>query len=714
MKKFIVPNLFCIMLSSAVSALFAETYYFTGGQVGDSLNNTYTSWSTYNEALGDYEPATGPIPIDEIGGAETVLRRMESINYLIKNQMSGIDATNVYLKSIIYESNVFIGDSGGYDWVFYTNVGGGTCDMSVGNISVTADIGSGQNLRIRKRQADANLNLTLREGASVMAGGLCLGYKDKGEFLTKLTLGADSNGVVFNINGANASIQDPKIVIYANEIEGLGADQAYEKLINIEKGTLSFEKATQGDSPTPLSNQNADLSGTVINLGKAAYFNYGANGNSMSGWIKLGDVNVSGTTSDVYGTGLSNNDRSRMNFYTTATVGDTPGSAPVQVGTITLDSLDPSNDLSRLDFYTNANAYIEKIVSANNGGDNSFQGIALNGSSTGNVTITVGSIDIAVRRISMTTDVLVQNDFVSSYVNASDSTVATNVAITSGKTLTILGNIVPTGAMNFDIAATSGSVKVTVGGISGGANNYLNRLTTTYTSSNGVETLFVINGDFDSEFSGRIHDMGQNSSLDSMVGRNYFSIQKDGAGTQILRGDMYIRGTTTLNEGELYIRADARADWGLGQVVLNGGKFGAIGADADIGKILAKDLTWSNESVIAVDVAADGTCDLISLSGNFLKAEGDGDGLYTFEFNGTFAAGETMYKILSWAEDSEVNFSESDFAYTYGDSGRSAMEGHFVMQDNSLYFVAVPEPAEYAALFGALALGFAFLRRRRK
>ena len=711
MKRLIRPVHFGVLAFFAASALFGETYYFTGGQIGASFNTNYQYWSTFNEEFQAYEVATGPIPVDEVGGAETILRRMDTPECLVTNSMSGMDATSVYLKSIIYEASNNSSDSN-YDWVFYTDVAGGVCDMSVGNIVVNADIASGYMLRIRKRQADSGLNLTLREGAKVTAGGLSLGFTDPGEFLTSLTLGADSNGVVLDIDGTDAQVANPTVRIVSNEILGLSSEFSdTQKIINITKGTLEFVIGRSGSSPVALSAQNADLSGTVINMGLASRFYYGQTGSSMSGWIKLGDIVVSGTTTDTFGV-AGNNDRAQMYFYTTATEGSTPGSAPVQIGTITLDSGNPDNDLSRLDIYTTANAYIEKIVSANIGGANDFQGVALNSSAA----ITVGSMNLAVRRLTINAEVIVENDLSTFYTNSEDMSMSMGVAISDGSSFTVLGSVIPTGGVLFDLSRTQ-DVSVTIGGISGGDGNQMNRITTSYGSAGNVQTLLVINGDFDSEFSGRLHDMGEMSSLESMQGCNYLSIQKDGSGTQILRGVNYYRGTTTVNSGTLYIRADGatRTDdgWGIGQIILNGGKFGAIGASGNIGEIRATDLTWSNASRIAVDFAADGTCDLISLTGDFLKASGDAGGQYTFEFSGSFAAGETEYLIISWESDSTVDFSEGDFSYEYSGTANLS-DGHFVIKDDGLYFVAVPEPAEYAMIFGMLAIGFAFLKRRRK
>ncbi len=718
MKIFTVAAL-CVPLLISYNAS-AETYYFNRGQMSESLVKNYASWETYNEEFGVYEPATGPIPIDEIGGAETVLRRKDTLSSLQQGSMAGIDSSNVYVKSIIYEVNTDLGGASAQGWQFYTSVNGGTCDMSVGNVLVDADIEYGYNLSIRKRQADANFNLILREGAAAKSGELNLGTTGSGEFLTSLTFGADANGVAIDINGSDAQNTDPSVNIISNEIYGLSAEFSDSKSINITKGTLSFKRGVQGTSPSSLSAQNADLSGTVLNMGLASRFYYGtgtSESSVMDGWIRLGDVVVSGTVTDTWGV-AGNNDRAQMNFNTAATEGYAPGTAPVTVGTITLDSGDPENDLSRLDFSSNGDAYIEKLVSANIGGSNAWQGVSFNSSS--NSTITVGSMDIALRRMSVNTHVVVENDLVNFYYDRSDAhSIVSAVAIVSYGSLTVKGNLImrDNGSICFDAERPADtSVTVTVGGISGGDGSSANRITTSYNTRNNVETVLAINGDFNAEFSGRLHDFGQMTDLSDTEGMNYLSILKEGSGVQILRGDNYYRGTTTVNSGTLYMRADGatRTDGlGIAQVILNGGKFGAIGASGNIGEVRATDLTWSNNSTIAVDFSSDGTCDLISLSGNFLKAEGDAGGLYTFEFNGNFAEGSNEYLIISWGADATVDFSEGDFAYEYNGSS-DLTNGSFEIRDNGLYFVAVPEPAEYAALFGALALGFALLRRRRK
>ncbi len=265
---------------------------------------------------------------------------------------------------------------------------------------------------------------------------------------------------------------------------------------------------------------------------------------------------------------------------------------------------------------------------------------------------------------------------------------------------------------------TSEKNVLNLGGITGETAG--SKITTAYNyeayAGNTGASIIILSGAGSYSTSTSLVDFAPDASPAELALTGALKLSKTGSGIQYLRGSNMYRGQTTVSAGELYINADGSgnsAGWGIGAVSLSGGKFGAVGADSDIGKIVATDFVWSNNAVIAVDVAADGTCDLITLSGNFLKADGDADGKYIFDFNGAFAAEETMYKIFSWEDSSSVDFTADDFGYTY--NGEVAnLKGNFVVQDNNLYFVSVPEPAEYAALFGAFALALALVRRRRK
>ena len=256
-----------------------------------------------------------------------------------------------------------------------------------------------------------------------------------------------------------------------------------------------------------------------------------------------------------------------------------------------------------------------------------------------------------------------------------------------------------------------------VGGIVGSTSG--SKITTGYNyaeyAGNTGDSIITLTGAGNYSTTTALVDFASGGNPTELALTGALGINKTGEGVQYLRGENMYRGQTTVSAGELYINASGSgnsAGWGIGAVSLEGGKFGAVGASSNIGKIVATDLTWSNSAMIAVDFAADGTSDLISLSGNFLKAEGDAEGQYMFDFSGVFAAEETKYQIMSWESDSTVEFTESDFGYTYNGEINS-LNGSFLIENNSLYFVSVPEPAEYAAIFGMLALGLALWRRRK-
>ena len=272
-------------------------------------------------------------------------------------------------------------------------------------------------------------------------------------------------------------------------------------------------------------------------------------------------------------------------------------------------------------------------------------------------------------------------------------------------------------AVCFDAAFTSTKTIMNVGGIVGGTSG--SKITTGYNyeaySNNTGVSIIALRGAGSYSTTTALVDFSAGANPTELALNGALGINKTGEGVQYLRGENMYRGQTTVSAGELYINASGSgnsAGWGIGAVSLEGGKFGAVGASSNIGKVVATDLTWSNSAMIAVDFAADGTSDLISLSGNFLKAEGDAEGQYMFDFSGVFAAEETKYQIMSWESDSTVEFTESDFGYMYNGEENS-LDGYFVMENNSLYFVSVPEPAEYAAIFGMLALGLALWRRRK-
>lgn len=83
--------------------------------------------------------------------------------------------------------------------------------------------------------------------------------------------------------------------------------------------------------------------------------------------------------------------------------------------------------------------------------------------------------------------------------------------------------------------------------------------------------------------------------------------------------------------------------------------------------------------------------------------------------DGEFAYGDGA-KIVSWDAVNKPGLSESDFSANRIESSGDEYMAKFTLNDDGLYvkYIAVPEPAEWAAIFGICALAFAYIRRRGK
>ncbi len=99
----------------------------------------------------------------------------------------------------------------------------------------------------------------------------------------------------------------------------------------------------------------------------------------------------------------------------------------------------------------------------------------------------------------------------------------------------------------------------------------------------------------------------------------------------------------------------------------------------------------------------------------------EGAGKITFNFTGDLvwlvdyeADGKQGVRIIAWDALPQELTADDFTANRYSSSGDDYM-AQFALYDDGLYvyYTAVPEPAELAALFGLLALGFAAWRRRR-
>ena len=215
---------------------------------------------------------------------------------------------------------------------------------------------------------------------------------------------------------------------------------------------------------------------------------------------------------------------------------------------------------------------------------------------------------------------------------------------------------------------------------------------------------YTVNLNGSGKYTGEIADSTNKAAL-------VMNIVKNGSGTQILSGNNTYKGTTNVNEGTLLMN---RTDGKSTIYVRNGATFGAAGQGVSASYIV-KDSGGS----LLFDFSM-GDVSLNLLDGSRLKGE-----ILSTDFIFSNIAGilnkETL--LFSFAnEESITNASlreilDSGLTYTYIDNATGQKytanftEGD---ADGSMYVTfEVPEPATWAAIFGALALALAIYRRRK-
>lgn len=313
---------------------------------------------------------------------------------------------------------------------------------------------------------------------------------------------------------------------------------------------------------------------------------------------------------------------------------------------------------------------------------------------------------------------LVQGDFVNTCYYAGTAT-PLGLDLYNYGSMVVEGAFVNNGLANLGAGMTSGqNANYSFGGISSSLDPEKTQTYRIYANSTSGNVNITLTGDDTYIYTNRIHNFGAvTTDLSGITSRINFV--KNGMGTQYFASDhIYFLGTTTVNAGALYICANGTQNTlkrGIGDVILNSGIFGACGvAISDtqveaIGVVKADNFTWDNSGNVAVDFAGV-NCDFIDLSGNFTKSEDSTDGTWGFIFNGNMSY-NTEYALITW--DGTTDFSETDFDIT--SSTGNILDGVFSIKDNTLYYTtAIPEPAEYAAIFGFAALMLAYMRRRNR
>lgn len=200
------------------------------------------------------------------------------------------------------------------------------------------------------------------------------------------------------------------------------------------------------------------------------------------------------------------------------------------------------------------------------------------------------------------------------------------------------------------------------------------------------------------------------------------SLTKGGAGTLVLSGANTYTGLTTVDAGVLRVDNSAGSATGAGDVLVNAGAAlagaGGIAGNVTLAGILAPgdglgtltvggNVTWNGSlaNAFQFELGAANASDRLLAGGDFLKGSG-------VDFVFDFQSGATLgtFVLVDW--DGVTTFTAGDFSYVNLADGYA---GVFAINGSRLEFTtsAIPEPATYAALFGAGALGLALFRRRR-
>ena len=176
---------------------------------------------------------------------------------------------------------------------------------------------------------------------------------------------------------------------------------------------------------------------------------------------------------------------------------------------------------------------------------------------------------------------------------------------------------------------------------------------------------------------------------------------------QIIRADSAFTGTVEVESGTLIIHSASA----LGKLTMTGGGFGGIE-----GGVTVSGAEWSGGDIVFhnTETFLGGLSDKITVDGTFTKSA---EGKIGVDFSGLDAAplideGNNVFDLITanalegyFSDDANSDFEAKNLLNGFAD---------FAWVGNTLTvtFSKVPEPAAMAAIFGALALGFALRRRR--
>lgn len=191
----------------------------------------------------------------------------------------------------------------------------------------------------------------------------------------------------------------------------------------------------------------------------------------------------------------------------------------------------------------------------------------------------------------------------------------------------------------------------------------------------------------------------------------------DGGLIQVIQGNANIYDGVTMMSGTLLLNFNNSSNHG--DLNMQGGRFGsAVAAGGTFG---FNDIVYKGGTISLVMESAT-AFDKLTLAGTIRFADDAAAGAkVTFDFGSDLmwlvdssANGGLGEKIISFS--SPTSLSDGDFAANFYENSGDMYMADFTVLDDGLYvkYVAVPEPAEIAAVIGALALAFAARRRSRR
>lgn len=191
----------------------------------------------------------------------------------------------------------------------------------------------------------------------------------------------------------------------------------------------------------------------------------------------------------------------------------------------------------------------------------------------------------------------------------------------------------------------------------------------------------------------------------------------DGKLVQVIQGNANIYAGVTMMSGTLLLNFNNSSNHG--DLNMQGGKFGsAVAAGGTFG---FNDIVYKGGTISLVMESAT-AFDTLTLAGTIRFADDAAAGAkVTFDFGSDLmwlvdseSNGGLGEKIISFS--SPTSLSDGDFAANFYENSGDMYMADFTVLDDGLYvkYVAVPEPAEIAAVIGALALAFAARRRSRR